>query len=182
MENNSEKQIRLRKSQNTLVVVGTGIIIMSLWSVIKIISEVFINKDEIVSALRNEGNADLNYLSDSTIVVLFAVMIVLMSSIFIAARVFIGRSAIAEGNGRRANFLYIPFTVIYIVLTVMQIRESANSLVSGKSEELLVIEEPPVAALMIELTSLIMLTELLIAAIKVRQYRRNERKEGADAA
>ena len=92
MENNSEKQIRLRKSQNTLVVVGTGIIVMSLWTLVRIIGEVVINKEAIVSAIRNEGNADLNYFSDSTIVVLFAVMIVLMSSIFIAARVFIGRS------------------------------------------------------------------------------------------
>ena len=91
MENNSEKQIRLRKTQNTLVVVGTGIIVMSLWTLVRIIGEVVINKEAIVSAIRNEGNADLNYFSDSTIVVLFAVMIVLMSSIFIAARVFIGR-------------------------------------------------------------------------------------------
>ena len=56
MENNSEKQIRLRKSQNTLVVVGTGIIVMSLWTLVRIIGEVVINKEEIVSAIRNEGN------------------------------------------------------------------------------------------------------------------------------
>jgi hypothetical protein len=56
MENNSEKQIRLRKSQNTLVVVGTGIIVMSLWTLVRIIGEVVINKEAIVSAIRNEGN------------------------------------------------------------------------------------------------------------------------------
>ena len=35
MENNSELQVQLRKNQNTLVVIGLGVIAFGIWSVIK---------------------------------------------------------------------------------------------------------------------------------------------------
>ena len=50
--NNEPEQIRLRKAQNTLMVVGSGTILFSLWSLFRMAASFFMLRNETIAALR----------------------------------------------------------------------------------------------------------------------------------
>ena len=56
MENNSEQQIQLRQNQNTLVVVGMGVIAFGIWSVVKTVMLAAFNTEQ-MTALSEQGIA-----------------------------------------------------------------------------------------------------------------------------
>ena len=49
--NNEPKQIEIRKSQNTLIVVGSGIILFGVWSAVKMLSMLFLLRKETVEGI-----------------------------------------------------------------------------------------------------------------------------------
>lgn len=180
MEDNSLKQIKLRQARNTLVVVGTGIIIMSAWTVIKSFSLTLFERDNITAAIREMGEETMAEFSDKEVFAVFCAVLCAVTLIFIGIRVYIGLSAISEGKDKKSGSLYIPFTVVYIGITIYQIILQAMDLLVENDDFKL--EQPSAAAILIELTSLIMLTEMIIAAVKVKKYRNEMRREEADAA
>ena len=180
MEDNSLKQIKLRQARNTLVVVGTGIIIMSAWTVIKSLSLTLFERNNITAAIREMGEETMAEFSDKEVFAVFCAVLCAVTLIFIGIRVYIGLSAISEGKDKKSGSLYIPFTVVYIGITIYQIILQAMDLLVENDDFKL--EQPSAAAILIELTSLIMLTEMIIAAVKVKKYRNEMRREEADAA
>ena len=180
MEDNSLKQIKLRQARNTLVVVGTGIIIMSAWTVIKSLSLTLFERDNITAAIREMGEETMAEFSDKEVFAVFCAVLCAVTLIFIGIRVYIGLSAISEGKDKKSGSLYIPFTVVYIGITIYQIILQAMDLLVENDDFKL--EQPSAAAILIELTSLIMLTEMIIAAVRVKKYRNETRREEADAA
>ena len=52
--NNEPDQIEIRRSQNTLIVVGTGTILFTVWSTVKMLSILFMMRKEIVSVFKNK--------------------------------------------------------------------------------------------------------------------------------
>ena len=180
MEDNSLKQIKLRQARNTLVVVGTGIIIMSAWTVIKSFSLTLFERDNITAAIREMGEETMAEFSDKEVFAAFCAVLCAVTLIFIGIRVYIGLSAISEGKDKKSGSLYMPLTVVYIGITIYQIILQAMDLLVENDDFKL--EQPSAAAILIELTSLIMLTEMIIAAVKVKKYRNEMRREEADAA
>ena len=180
MEDNSLKQIKLRQARNTLVVVGTGIIIMSAWTVIKSFSLTLFERDNITAAIREMGEETMAEFSDKEVFAVFCAVLCAVTLIFIGIRVYIGLSAISEGKDKKSGSLYIPLTVVYIGITIYQIILQAMDLLVENDDFKL--EQPSAAAILIELTSLIMLTEMIIAAVRVKKYRNETRREEADAA
>ena len=55
--NNEAKQVEIRKLQNTLVVVGSGTIIFSLWTMIKFIGTFIILRKETVAGVIADNHA-----------------------------------------------------------------------------------------------------------------------------
>ena len=118
--------------------------------------------------------------SDKEVFAVFCAVLCAVTLIFIGIRVYIGLSAISEGKDKKSGSLYIPFTVVYIGITIYQIILQAMDLLVENDDFKL--EQPSAAAILIELTSLIMLTEMIIAAVRVKKYRNEMRREEADAA
>lgn len=102
MEQNSCLQVRLRKDRNTLVVVGAGVIAFGVWSVIKAVMYAAVNIETLLVTRSGER------LSPAAFWIALAVIV----AIELALRVYVGRSAIAEGRGVKKGALYIVLAIL----------------------------------------------------------------------
>ena len=62
--NNDIDHILIRRSQNTLIVVGSGTILFSIWTVVKTLGSLILLKDEAVAAIRKTADEIGIILSD----------------------------------------------------------------------------------------------------------------------
>ena len=114
MRENDTLQIQLRKNQDTLKIVGLGVMAFGAWSIVKSILYTTAQwssiKEEIVVPEANETIAKMVYLF----------MIAVILTVEIAIRLYIGRSAIAEGRGerRRPGYVVVAFLITAIGLTL----------------------------------------------------------------
>lgn len=166
--NNDPEQIRIRKSQNTLIVVGTGTILFGIWTALKMIGSLFMLKKETIEAMRKlaagglDQNTDRQVFAVTLAIALFATLILLL------LRAFIGLSALAEGRGRRRHRLYIPAAMFMIVLSVLSFCANFFS-VDGQKPYGALTPDTTFSGMIIELTSIIMLFEMVYSALMIRK-------------
>ena len=161
MRENDALQIQLRKNQDTLKIVGLGVMAFGAWSIVKSILYTTAQwssiKEEIVVPEANETIAKMVYIF----------MIAVTMVVEIAVRLYIGRSAIAEGRGerRRPGYVVVAFliTAIGLTLTVTAI------VVPGIRIEL---NLEALMSLFVEITSAVITLEMCWSAIRVRKLRR----------
>ena len=169
--NNDLDHILMRRSQNTLIVVGTGIILFSIWTVVKTLGLVFMLKDESIAIARKAADEIGSNVSDQHLYyIVLAVMLIIML-LFLAVRTYIGRAAISEGRGVRRRKGYLILAVILIIINTVAV--TANYLLPESQEylgELSTNNSMP--ALIIEVTSMIMMVEMVFAAVRLRRVRR----------
>ena len=106
-----DDSVKLRKYENILTISGIGVIAFGLWSVIKAALYFIVQPLDIVSIMPTEevqALGDLKVLMNG--VVLGMILFVLMLDLLL--RIYIGRSAIAVGRGRKKK------KTIYIILAV----------------------------------------------------------------
>ncbi|MBR3124553.1 MAG: hypothetical protein IKF42_03880 [Mogibacterium sp.] len=169
--NNDIDHILIRRSQNTLIVVGTGTILFSVWTVVKTLGTLILLKDESVAAIRKTVDENGLKISDQHIFYIVLAIMMIFMLLFLAVRAFIGLSAISEGRGFRRHKGYLVFAVIMII---MSITVAVINFFSAKSQEPLWIlsNDTSLSAYIIELTSIVMLVELVFSAIRIRKLRK----------
>ena len=169
--NNDIDQILIRKSQNTLIVVGTGTILFSVWTVVKTMGSLFLLKDEAVAAVRKIVYENGFTIPDQHIFYIVLVIMLIAMLLFLAARTFIGLSAVAEGRGFHRGSGYLILAVMMIILNIVA---AIISLISARSQESpgIFSNDTSLSAHIVELTSMIMLVELVLSAIRIRRVRK----------
>ena len=181
MINNSPEQIELRRAQDTLVNVGWGVIAFGLWSLIKAIGVLLLNKTELIAFIRNAaGEAGIEFTDDEFFTAMVAIVAAAMF-LGMLLHLYVGRSAIREARGKRCFFLYIPIAVLMAGSSVLSIYLTiVNSFIPSKQTGLSVLEgNSALASILIEITSMIMLLAMAAAAAKVRRYKKRLRESGA---
>lgn len=155
---------RIRKAEIELTTLGSGVIAFGAWTFIKTaLNYIFIGFDAV---------EDQDEITKTTVVILTWVII----AVDLLVRVYVGFSARAEGrNKRRKTPLYIIlaggvlfFTVIIALAEIVML-----VLMTGGLLNLLV-------NIIIDITSGVMLLELMINAVRVRRYRKEVQKEVRD--
>jgi hypothetical protein len=169
--NNDIDHILLRRSQNTLIVVGSGTILFSVWTVVKTLGVLFLLKDESVAVVKKAIDETGIILSDQQVFCIVLVIMLVIMLLFLAVRTFIGLSAISEGRGFRMRKGYLILAVIMIILSTAA---AAINFFSARSQEYFVAfsNNDSLPAHIIELTSMIMLVELVFSAIRIRRVRK----------
>ena len=169
--NNDPDHILIRKSQNTLIVVGSGTILFSIWTAVKVLSSLFLLRTETVASVRKLTDLNDSTYSDKMIFIITLVIYLIIVAIFVAFRTYVGRAAIAEGIGRRRRRGYLVIAVIMIVMSMLTIINNLRT--TGETETALAIyDNTSFSSLIIELTSMIMLIEMVSSAVKIRAARR----------
>ena len=169
---NSPERIALRRHQNTLIVAGSGIIIFGLWTIIKVISRIFLYRTSIIASIRRMMGPQAGAVSDTLIFTVLLVIFSIGALILFGIRLYIGLSAIAEGRGRRVLPFYIPVTIILCFFSVLDTLRSIIRLFDPpESLEGIILTDTGIIAAAIELTSLIILIQMAIAAVRVRKVK-----------
>lgn len=174
---NDPKQVAIRKYQNTLIVVGTGIIFFGVWTVVKMLGSFFILKEETVAALRKISRVGVDELSDDALFYISLVAVMIIMLVILAIRAYVGMSAISEGRGNKRHGPYLLLAVIMIISGVISFianffRTAPETSMGAFSAD------TTISGIIIELTSVIMLTEMMVSAVRIRKLKRPVKKDG----
>ncbi len=172
----------LRRNQNLLYCVGTGVIMFGLWSVIKGIMTIFLQKDELIVMLETvkasltPDQADY-FVSTFTLV---CIIIGIIIGVLLLMHICVGLSARKEGMGRRkkdrVGYLVVAF--ILLVLSVALVVPEIPALFKGVDDLL-----DEIVTVIVDVTSIVVILELIVTGIKVRILKRKlneeEKEEGS---
>lgn len=160
-ELNSAETVKLRRYRASLVTDGIGIITFGLWSIIKIIMTLLMQPFDLQLS-------DSETISDPTermLVIVFAVVFVIISvAIILGIHMFVGLSAYREGrNGKKGSFYIVAagLMAIFICLTMTLYFVSTDG---GQTVSL-----TSIAAFIIDLTTVILLLDMIYAAFMSRK-------------
>ena len=99
--NNEARQVEIRKLQNTLVVVGSGTIIFSLWTLIKFIGTFIILRKETVAGVIADNQAELAGTSDTIIFWVLGFFMTIFMGVVALLHIFTGAVSILRANESR---------------------------------------------------------------------------------
>lgn len=171
--NNKPEQIKIRKSQNTLIVVGTGTVLFSIWSAVKLLSVVFLLRQEIVEAIfKQTGTAE--DIPENILFWVVAVLCIIFALVVMGIRIYVGLSAIAEGQGKKRSIFYIIIAVLMILLTTLSV--CMSFFIAKDPDQFSVLTgDQSFSAMIIDATSVIMLTQMVVSALRIRQFNRRRK-------
>ena len=166
------------KLRNTLKITGRGVLLFGAWAILKPLIALYLNRAETIAAVRSlldEGTV----ISDRDILWLCTVMLAVMLSTELIARIIVGMMAISEGRGHRHSVVYLIFGGLLLIASlfgalqklyqaVVFIRETAPENMAGG------ILETWFTSFIMEAASVLMLIELLSAAIRLRMQQKKE--------
>ena len=162
MEHNDELLIRLRKNQNTLVVVGIGVIAFGIWSIIKGVLYTAFNLESLL------GSTTELTLDRWIVELVFWGVLGIILAIDLALRLYVGLSAMSEGRGRKKHYVYIVLAILMALLSMISLVATMYSLAMHKSESV----SDALVTIVVELTSGITLFEMAVSAVKVKRLNR----------
>ncbi len=174
LPDNSPDQIKQRRAQDTLIIVGSGVILFGIWTVLKSIGMLFITREELMEQIREAIDAQHLPVNERLVMVIALVMIGLFLLAGILIRVIIGTSAIAAGRNRKHGAAYIPLTILMILTSMLSIGGGLGSFFISVKEE--TAGDSSLSGIIIEITSIIMLIEMLVSAARLRKYRKKAEK------
>ena len=170
------EEIKLRKYEHALVISGVGVIAFGLWSVIKAaIYFILIPLEPTSSVLMNNDLADLHKqgLTDREIGYLIAAAILLSLLLDFALRLYVGRSAFADGRRlTKKRFFYVIWAMFIAAGLVSNLVTRSVQLYSGDEEFWGSAISAANVSVIVDITSLLALIEMIVAAIMVRRLRR----------
>lgn len=187
--------IKLRRYENILTMSGMAVIAFSIWSIIKAAAYFLTQSYDTYKLLGKDFEHEMNDLSntinqqmghDVSSTVHFTVSGVILGFVFLVLvldllfRYYIGKSAITESKGRhKKGILYIlmAFVVCLSLIATLYSRIRTALIGFGGSDTNNDVQLDPtldtvLASNLVDLTALIALMELIIAAFMVRHLRK----------
>ena len=154
-------QRELRRYENRLVVIGTGVACIGLWSLIRVMLSLFL-ESWIMDMMKEEAESE-GLLGE----VIMAVLVLLVVTMTVGAHLFIGLSARSEGFGKHSGWLYLVVTILTIVTYVYGMWDGINTFDEYYSDPF-----EGVISLLIDASVVTTMAEMSHAAIRVKLYRR----------
>ena len=167
MQENDALHIQLRKNQDTLKIVGLGVMAFGAWSIVRTILYTTLQWNSIIENMVEQE------LSAKTAGIMYIIVSVMIMAVEIAIRLYIGRSAIAEGKGerKRSGYIVVAFLIALLNLSLMF---SFFMLLGTRTE----ISLDALVTMFVELTSTVILLEMCQSAIRVRKLLRQIAEQG----
>ena len=155
MKKNMTAQARLRRLQDTLIVVGQGVMAFGVWALAKTIGLCALVDEQAIRQMfaipdRIPSNA-------------IYICIGLVAIGDLALRILIGRAAVREGNGEQKGSLYLVIAFCFVVSHALSIAITAlgrNSLLSPMDL---------VAATTVDVSSFVTLSLMIFCALALRR-------------
>lgn len=171
---NTPEQIELRRRQNTLIIVGAGTILLGVWTVVKYYGILFLNRSKVIAALTEilkEQGAE--WKDEYFSVLLFFAGCYLLLLLLIRALVGIG--AVLEGRGRHSGILYIVAACLLIWDSLVSVIGMSSDLINqlmgavAAPQTNALQDDASISSIVIELTSLVLLAEMVYSSIRIKR-------------
>lgn len=172
--NNEPEQIKIRRAQNNLIVVGSGTILFSLWTLFRMVASLFLLKKETLDSFKELPSVKEQPASDGLIFAVLVAVVLVVVGVVILVRIYVGRAAIAEGRGHKRSSLYLVlaalmiFGCFYSIISVF-VPSAGDAVLGGAFAQ-----HNSVSSIIIELTSAVMLFEMIVSAHTIRKIRNKE--------
>ena len=116
------REITLRRNQDTLIIVGTGVIIFGLWSLLKAVFTLLLNMGSMYDMIMQED----------TLVgrIAASVAVVLVLLIDLGLRLFVGMSAISVGRGGKSRFVFVAIALFLAFISHVAAAVELTSLIT----------------------------------------------------
>jgi len=162
IEMNSPEAVNFRRNSSTLSILGIGVIIFGFWSVIKIVTYVMLG-------IPIYNDADIAGVDGMTIELLMTVLYCMLAGDVIV-RLIAGLCARAEGknHNKRQKGFYLGFIVWEILFQIYSVYTVIMQFLSIKDDTYV----ETYVSLFMELSSMLILIEVYIAALSVRKYKK----------
>ena len=184
--NNSAEQRRIRRSQSTLVIVGTGIMMFGIWTALKAYGLALLNSTKMIEETRSYMPEGSDTVSNGLAFAVILVIVTIYVLFELGIRAYIGLSAIAEGRGKRSGKMYIVLSFILIFIGTLAVVMDAfgvySSVTGTGSGTDGTTASNQLTALIIDLTSLVMMIEMVVSAFRVKKYKKQQRTGEAEYA
>lgn len=149
-------QEQLRKNQDTMYIVGTGTILLSIWGVFKAIAFTILTKSGIEKLVGH---------LPETIPLRFLLIYAWISLLLdLLLRIVVGVCARQESRGRRHSPVYIVFSAFLSLTYLFSAVHRVKELIDNR-----VFDEDQIIMILIDATSMIVLMELVLSAVRVRR-------------
>ena len=151
----------LRRRQVTLVTLGTGVILFGVWSVVK---SLLYFRTNLFADLDTQVEPELLPYMLATVVI-----VALFVLADLGIRLKIGRRARAEGMGRRQKNGYLLLAALIVLVNITGDLLGVYYIVKNGVPE----QSGPdyVVSVLVDLSSTVLLAELIVTALRVRKLR-----------
>ena len=153
-------QARVRRLQDTLSIVGIGVIAFASWSLVKSVLLLLLYDEE--------TQRQFYSINDSISMHDFYIAFVIIVGIDLAIRLYVGLSARAEGRGKRKGAVYLVIATILAITSVVGIAFVLLGMSSGPSLFDMFM------TVVIEATSVATLVLMVFCALRLRRLNRLE--------
>ncbi|MBQ9061018.1 MAG: hypothetical protein IJ128_07730 [Firmicutes bacterium] len=169
-------QIKLRKYEHILAISGTGVIAFSLWSIVKAVIYVILSPlstfSEIMDPKELEQLQTIGIGERAADISIIGV-ILLMMILDVLLRIYIGRSAIADGRqGKKKTPVYLVLSILVAAGMIASNINRVQGYFQSDTEPVAESIRTMTVSWIVDLTSLLALIELIIAGIMVRRLRK----------
>ena len=154
----SEKAL-LRKYEDDLHVGGIGVIIMGVWSIVKVLIEIFTNTKEFFDVESDDP------VEKALTIIVILVFIGAVSVIVMYIHLYIGLNAMKAARGLKYKKRFHIVTIIYTVISIA-------ALITYK-EDLKDIQniDTTIASILVDLTTIYILIVVFISAINIKKLK-----------
>ena len=163
----------LRRYQNLLVCVGSGIILFGLWTLVKGVMTIILYKEELQEFLLSLGTREEEL---ALMIELVSYFLIILCCLDLALRLAVGLSARREGRARdqKRHWLIaredggadglLTLTLTSLTMDLKDFNENFNSIFDG------------IITVAIDATSVVMIIELFVAGAKVKYLKKKIRE------
>ena len=152
---------KLRRSQVTLVTLGTGVILFGVWSVVK---SLLYFRTNLFADLDTQVEPELLPYMLATVVI-----VALFVLADLGIRLKIGRRARAEGMGRRQKNGYLILAALIVLVNIIGDLLGVYYIVKNGVPEQSGLDY--VVSVLVDLSSTVLLAELIVTVLRVRKLR-----------
>lgn len=161
--NNDIDHIKLRKYSNRLSMSGLGMIIFSVWSVLRYVVMIIQDKQYIDIVIGDEYTIEQKLAGYIVLLIIFTVTL----AIVVAIPIYIGRAAMKVGKGKKKKS-----SIVYIVLTVITLIALIVPYFDGHTHEFEYGLITTIVAIIIDITMTFACIEIIYCGIRVRMLDR----------
>lgn len=152
----------LRRYQDTLYSIGSGVLIFSVWTVLRTILQFVFERDSIRELIAEDASTP----ASETEVFAFLFMVIIILAADLSIRIYVGTSARAEGRGNKRGTAYLFCAALMILLHAFSIYLTVTGTDNISIAETIV-------SIVIEFTASAILIDLIRASVRVKQLKKS---------